>query len=167
MAGFHLMSVTRHLGYTIEAVYQNITKNLRNEVIVFWLEYGALPDINTALERVDQIACVVRSATGDVVGISTVYPAPHGPGSEPYLNMRMFIQPAHRVPGLMKKLTLATRCFFDSNCEARGGARGMLIYAENPKLMRPGARRQFEQSVWEYAGKDQRGVDIWKFTFNS
>jgi hypothetical protein len=161
------MSAILHGDYRIEGVYQNLSDNLRNEVILFWLDNQALSDIAQARQRVDEVAFVVRSPANDLVGISTVFAAPYGANGDVYLHYRMFIHPAHRVPGLMRAITRATRCYFETNPDARGAARGMIICTENPKLMRSGVKRLFERSVWGYAGKDPRGFDVWKFTFPS
>jgi hypothetical protein len=159
------MSAIVHQGYRIEPVYQKLTDNLRNEIVAFWLDNGALPE-DRARQRVDQVAFVVRSSANDVAGISTVYAAPFGPDGDLYLYYRMFIAPAHRIPGLMQKVIRATRLFFDGNRALRAGARGMLIVTENPKLMHRSVRRLLER-VFEYAGTDQRGIDVWRFDFTS
>ena len=161
------MSAIRFQDYTIEPVYRKLTKHLRNEIVVFWLENGALADIHQARQRVDQVAFVVRNQEEDVVGISTVYSAPYGEDGALFLNYRMFIHPDHRVAGMMRAVTKATRCFFNDNQPLRETARGMIICTENRKLMRPGMREVFQRSVWNYVGKDQRGFDVWMFRFDS
>ena len=161
------MSGIRYWDYTIEPVYRKLTKVARNEIITFWLENGALTDIHEAKRRADQVVFAVRNHEDDVVGISTVYPAPYGEDGETFLHYRMFIHPNDRVPGLMREMTSATRCFFASNRPLRDTARGMIIFTENPKLMGPGAKREFQRGGWDYAGKDQRGLDVWRFIFPS
>jgi hypothetical protein len=161
------MATIRHHDYRIEPVYQKLTESLRDEIIAFWMNNAAVWDSDEARERVDEVAVVVLGPTNKVVGVSSVFPAQFGADSEIYLNYRMFIQRSDRVPGLMKKVVKATRCYFDINPELRHSARGMLIFAENPKVMRQGIRRMFERSVWEYAGQDQRGLDIWRYDFVS
>jgi hypothetical protein len=161
-----LISAFQHQECRIEPVYQNLTEILRTEIIEFWVNTGALFE-ERARQRVDQVAFVVRNGDDDLVGISTVNPARHGPDNQLYLEYRMFIHPAHRTIGMMRSVTRATRCFFDANPDVRGSARGMLICTENPKLMRPGIKRMFERSMWVYAGKDPRGFDLWRFIFTS
>jgi hypothetical protein len=162
-----MTAATLHGDYRIECAYLNLTEALRNEIINFWLLKGALWDTHEARKRVDEVVFVVHDLADHVVGVSTVIPARYGPDRDVYLNYRMFIDPAHRVPGLMKAVLRATRCFFDRTPDCRASARGMLIYAENPKLRRQGIRRMFERSVWEYAGQDHRGLDVWRFDFTS
>jgi hypothetical protein len=161
------MAATLHGEYRFECVYQTLTDKLRDEIIGLWMDHGAVWDIDTARGRVDEVAFIIRNSTDALAGVSTVYATEYGPQGDVYLSYRMFIQPADRVPGLMRAVTRATRCFFDANPDARGGARGMLIYAENPKLMSPGVKRAFERTVWQYAGKDHRSIDIWKYDFSS
>ena len=79
----------------------------------------------------------------------------------------MFIRAQDRVSGLMRKVTAVTRMFFDENKDLRGAASAMIICTENPKLMRPGLKRMFSNSVWKFAGKDPRGLDLWRFDFTN
>ena len=159
------MSAIRYQDYTIEPVYRKLTKQLRNEIVVFWLENGALTDIHKAKQRVDQVVFVVRNREDDIVGISTVYSTPYGDDGETFLNYRMFLHPNHRVAGMMRAVTKATRCFFNDNQTHRGTTRGMIICTENRKLMRPGMKRVLLRSEWDYVGKDDRGFDVWMFRF--
>ena len=161
------MSAIKYHDYTFEPVYGKLTKHLRNEIIVFWLESGALKDFQRAKERIDQVAFVVRHQGDDMLGISTVHSAPFGEEGALFLYYRMFLQRNHRVAGLMKAVTKETRCFFNDNPSLREAERGMIFLTENPKLMRPGMKRFLQRSVWEYSGKDDRGFDLWKFEFDS
>ena len=58
--------------FKIEIVWQQMTPELSAEVIEFWLEEKALPDIKLAEERVKQVLVVCReNQTNDIVGVAT------------------------------------------------------------------------------------------------
>jgi len=161
------MAKVRCQDYIIEPVYQNLTKSVRNEIIVFWLENGALQDIHEAKRRVDEVVLTARNPNCELVGISTVYAGSFGDDDATYLCYRMFIRSHDRVPGLMQQITQGTRYFFNANPSLQGKACGMILCTENPKLMRPGMKRLFERSVWDYQGTDSRGLDVWRYLFTS
>ncbi len=159
------MVLLRYHDYTIEPIYRAGSKAVRDEIALFWLDTKAIVDVEEAKRRVDEVVCVVRNLDDELVALSTVYVAPYGDAAEPLLHYRMFIRPADRGTGLMKFVTKTTRQFFDEHAALRDGADGMVIVTENPKLMRAGVKQIFEESPWQAAGKDSRGMDVWRYSF--
>ena len=161
------MSVVIPCGeYAIQRVYQQLEQPARCEIIVFWLENGALTDFKEAKRRVAEVVLTARNREGEVVGVTSVYPAPLGKEGPVYLHYRMFIRRQDRGVALAKTLVQQTQRLFHTHRELRGAAPGMIICMENPKLMQPGVQRQFSRAAWSYAGKDPRGCDVWKFDFD-
>ena len=150
------------MDYALHCVYQALSRDQRNEIIVFWLENGALT-FEDANHRVDQVVVVARNAADELVGVTSVYRAPFG--EETFLHYRTYIRPQDRVPGLMMKMLRETREYLDAHPSLRGTVCGLLIRTENEKLMRPGVRRRFQRSVWNYEGQDKEGCDVWRFDF--
>lgn len=109
---------------------------------------------------------IARNPGGALVAVCTVYLGELTPG-EPYYFYRMFIQPGDRIPGMMSFITGAARNYLRGHAAAldsENRPRGLVIVAENPKLMRPGMRRIFEDIGYQYAGS-RNGQGTWKFDF--
>lgn len=55
-------------------VWKQITPELKSELVQFWLDHKAIGDATQAAERVQQVVCLVRSESGEIVGVSTAHP---------------------------------------------------------------------------------------------
>ena len=150
--------------YRISSVYGRVDAELTDELVDFWLRNGALPDAQTARQRAPQVVFVARNTEGRIVGVTTVYvAAPKGRGR--YYIYRMFIQPTDRVYGMMTFLTAKTRDHL-GGLDIPEKPKGVVAVTENPKLMRPAARREFERTGFTHSGKTGRGFDIWISDFD-
>lgn len=150
--------------HTVTNLYGRVKPMHAQKIIDFWRRNGALPAGAAAAERVHQVVCVAENAAGEVVGVNTVYRAPFGPQQEPYFAYRMFIQPADRVPGMMRFMTVKAYEIL-KDCEMDNKPAGIVIVTENEKLMRPGMRALLGRIGYEPVGTDHRGLDVWRQRF--
>lgn len=151
-------------GYAVEDVYQAIPPDLREEILDLWERNKVIPSREAAERRVDQVVLAIRNRAGEVAGVSTVYVGDFQQPGNAYYFYRMFIQPADRIPGLMRFVTLRT-CDVMRERHVPGGPQGVIIVTENAKLMRPGMRRMFERNGYEYMGRGPKGHDAWRVLF--
>ena len=151
----------KYRDYRISSVFGAVDDRLAEELVAFWLRNKALRDREQAAERAQQVVLVARNAEGAIVGVSTVYPGRLNPDKRYYL-YRMFIRPTDRIPGMMTSMTVATRDYLGGlKLEDKPG--GIAIVAENPRIMRPGARRTLEKIGFACIGKTRWGYDVWTY----
>ncbi len=74
-----------------------VSEDLRDEVAAFWVDNGALPNVDAARQRADQLVCVARNAAGEIVGVNTAYVSGLGAEQRRYFFCRMFIRPSDRL----------------------------------------------------------------------
>lgn len=58
---------------TVIPVWKQITPELRQELVDFWLAEGALDDPEAAAGRADQVVCIGRDGDGVLWGVGTAY----------------------------------------------------------------------------------------------
>ena len=146
--------------YTIKNLYGRVRPVHAEKIIAFWRRNNALPPGAAAAERVHQVVCVAENAAQEVVGINTVYRTPVGAEQQPYFAYRMFIQPADRVPGMMRFMTIKAYEIL-KEFEMDDKPLGIVIVTENQKLMRRGMRALLGRMGYRNAGTDHRGLDVW------
>ncbi len=154
----------RFHNYSVAAVHGRMTLEWREAVVAMWWRNRLLPTLQAAWQRVDEVAMMIRAEDGTLVGVATVYEAGFREPEDRYWFYRMFIEPKHRVPGMMRFVTLWTREYFRDH-HLPGGPKDVILITENPKLKRPGMRRMFERNGYEYLGSGPRGNDIWCASF--
>lgn len=146
-------------GYQLLNVYGRMTPELRDEAVDFWLRCGALGDPREARRRTDELAYLVRSPSGELVGVNTVYVGGLGQPPRPYFFYRSFIRPADRRMGLSRTLLHTTAAFLEQTRTA-DGPHGVVIVAENVKLASRALSRLLDRLGFRLVGKDSRGLDV-------
>lgn len=154
----------RFRDYTLENVYLRVTERQRGEIVRFWREQGAVPDPAERARRSDEVVLMVRNAAGELAGLSTVELKREADGRI-FFAYRMFLRRKDRVPYLMWAVTDGTFDSLKRLPHPRASAAGMMIVTENPKLMRPGMKRDFQRHGYAYQGKTDQGLDIWVSNF--
>src|SRR5713101_3827734 len=99
--------------YLLQEVYLRTTQAQRSEVIALWKEEGALEDPEEAARRSHEAVFLVRAASGELAGLSTVGLVRVKDGRTFYA-YRMFLRRRDRVPYLMLAVIVATRDFLSS-----------------------------------------------------
>src|SRR5207248_3290355 len=92
--------------YLLENVYLRTTELQRLEIITLWEEEGAISDPNEAERRSHEAVFLVRTAAGELAGLSTVGFARVKDGRTFYA-YRMFLRKQDRAPYLMLKVVLS------------------------------------------------------------
>jgi hypothetical protein len=151
--------------YLLENVYLRTTRAERSEIIALWRDEDALDDHADAKRRSREAVFLVRNASGELAGVSTVGFVRIKDGRIFY-NYRMFLRTRDRVPNLMTGVVLASREFLRTFQHPELQPDGLLHINENPKLMRPGARRVFERIGYRYWGKTSQDEDVWAMEFD-
>ncbi len=146
-------------GYRILCVYGRVDSELAQELVDFWMGNKAMPNRRRARARVPQVVFIARNKAGRLAGVTTVYASMLNRNQQYYF-YRMFIQPADRVSGMMRFMTIKTREHL-SSLKIKDKPEGMAIVTENIKLMNRGMRREFERAGYTCMGKTGKGFDLW------
>ena len=153
-------------GYRIIDVWKKTTAEQREEAAYFWLNEGAIHHKSQALQRTNQLVTLVRDSSGFLVGVSTAYLAVLGKVKTPHYFYRMFISPGNRRSMLMIRVVqFSKEVLKQYTQEGVELPSGMVIVTENPKIMRPGARRLLRRYGYHLLGKNGRGQDVWRTGF--
>lgn len=148
--------------YAIHVVHGSVDTRLADEISAFWLDNEAMADPIETARRVADVVCVARNAAGEIVGVNSVYLSALYQPSRLYYFYRIFLRKQDRVLGLsarMRKLCV------DHLRAAGGDILGVAMVTENPKLMKPAARRMLARAGWQYLGRGPLGRDVWTIEF--
>lgn len=144
--------------YQIENVWQNKTEALRNEIIQFWLDNGALPGRPQADKRADQVVFLARDAEGRIAAVNTVYPQFNRQLEKNFFYYRVFVSEGHRRNSLADRLTVAACDFFNRRFVEGHNPRIIGLFAViESKILQQYASQAVRPSGFFYIGKDERG----------
>jgi len=140
---------------TIVDNWTNPDPEVSDKVVDLWMRNRILPSLEEARQRSKQIVLAALNAEGKVVGVNTAYEGhfprpPQAPDRVSCYFYRMFIEPAHRRPHLMRVMTNTA---FDVLQQARpkNGPQSFVIITENMGLTGPGMLKLFQRfgyRVW-------------------
>jgi len=148
---------------SIHFIYQKLSSTEAKNIKQFWLDSGAISDLNIIRERLSQVVLVVKNKENKIIGISSVYAGLLQ--DKPYFFYRMFIDPNYRNTRLMAVMTMQT--WLDLSRRKNFSPIGMAIITENPKLQRSGFRKYFKRVLgFQYLGQNEIQQDIWFLNFN-
>ncbi|MCP4426250.1 MAG: hypothetical protein GY803_17300 [Chloroflexi bacterium] len=153
--------------YRLENVWESKTNELRNEIIQFWLEHGALVARQQAGERVDQVIFVVRDQSDQIVAVNTAYQQYNQQLRNHFYYYRAFVSEPHRQSDLAAQLTLTACDYFNQQFLAGRNPQliGVFTVIESAILRKHGT-----QAVWRntliYIGQDSRGNHLRVFYFD-
>jgi len=150
--------------YRLENVYLHTTESQRSEILGLWRDGGAVLERSQAQRRCREAVFLVRSASGELAGISEVALV-RVKGRGRFYAYTMFLREWDRVPYLMLSVLNATRDFLRNFTHPRLQPDGMLLVTENRKLMRPGMRKLFYRHGYRYWGRTVRDDDVWAVEF--
>ncbi len=154
----------RFRDYLLENVYLRTTQAQRFEIMALWLGEGALNDQAEAERRTHEAVFLVRNASGELAGLSTVGLVRIKDGRVFYA-YRMFLRKRDRVPYLMVEVIKATREFLLTFPHPGLQPAGIIHINENPKLMRPGVRKTFERHGYRCWGTTPEAEEVWAIEF--
>ena len=154
----------RFRDYLLENVYLRATEVQRSEIIALWQGEGVVRDAGERERRSHEAVFLIRAPSGELAGLSTVGLARVEDGRTFY-TYRMFLRKRDRIPYLMVAVVIATRDFLRNFKHPELQPAGILHVNENPKLMRPGAKRLFARFGYRFWGKTADGQDVWAADF--
>ena len=153
-----------HGNHRIEYIYQRSRPRLQADIIEFWKRNSALPPGSDPQQRVREVVLVAFNASGEVVGVNTVFTGRLAAGGPLLFFYRQFIQPADRVPGMMRFMIVrAWEALRDHSMEEKPV--GVVFVSENPKLLRPGVVALLGRLGWHVSGKTPKQQEIWRKDF--
>ena len=150
--------------YLMENVYLRTTEAQRSEMVELWRNEGSGLEGADAERTSHEAVFLVRNRSGELAGVSTVALIRVKDGRRFY-SCSLFLRPRDRVPYLMINVCDATRDFLRTFKHPLAQPAGMLNINENPRLMRPGARRIFVRHGYTYWGQTSKGEDVWATEF--
>jgi len=157
--------------YTFVFVHGAVNESLGQEIIDLWNSNQALGIPEEAQRRLSEVACIARNSAGQLVAVNSIYlrDLPNAGGQ--YYFYRQFTRPEDRRVSLSLRMLRQTLDFLkkrelESTTHPQS-AQGVIVVAENVKLLRKAARRSLERSGLSLVGRDNRGVEIWGLRFHS
>jgi hypothetical protein len=152
-------------GFRLTPVYGRVPPGLRDEIVGMWLAADVLPP-DEAKRRVDEVVIAIRSPSGALAGVNTVYVQDVPGGAGPYYFYRTFVRPADRgVPGLTTAAFKAAVALLRDHPHPRS-PRGVVAIVENPKLARRAAVARMKRAGLHQVGRDAQGHDVWCLKFD-
>lgn len=156
-----------------QLIFENLwhKKNslFHDSVKLLWKKnFSALTEeqINT---RLQQVVFALRTAEGEVVGVSTSYKAYIQHLKNHLYAFRCFIDPAYRIPGLTSTLVVRTRDFLEEIHTVDGTEEerciGMITLVENERIMKFRNEAIWPASRMVYIGNSPKGYHIRAYYF--
>lgn len=119
--------------------------------------------------RLQQLVFALRTAEGDVVGVSTSYKAYIAHLKNHLYAFRCFIDPAYRIPGLTSTLLVKTRDWLETIHTTDGKEEerciGMITLVENDRIMKFRNEAIWPASKMVYIGNSPKGYHIRAYYF--
>lgn len=147
-------------------VWKQITPELETELVRFWLDNKAIVDEKRAAERAQQVACLVRSEKGDIVGVSTAHARIVPRLRQPMYYYRNFIAEDYRGRQLARPFLQKTKDVLqDYNLALpKPLCLGIIIELENNSLAAYGSQAQWNEGP-TFIGYSPKGLHlrVWYF----
>ena len=150
--------------YALTPVYRQTTPAVRDEAVAFWFAQGALRESCLAHRRSYELVYIARGADGHLAGTTSVSLGRRTREGLNVYDLRIFIARPHRGQVLARELMRHSRDLLQRDSLIHPAA-GLRLFAEDPKLRRPGIRRYLERNGYRYRGPDRKGQDIWYSPF--
>ena len=143
--------------FEIRWVFGNITKSLRQKIVTFWLQEGALANSDEAWRRSWEVACVLHNVGSDsIAGACTVAIRLDDQGVS-YGFVRIFIRPASRLVGLNVRLMEKMIEGFKGLARENGAPGHLVATVENRKLERRAVQKILAKLGFTQAGRTVDG----------
>ena len=148
---------------TYDIVWRNVDEQLTEELTAFWLAQGALPTREAARERAPSVAIVARDASGQIVGVSSLF-SQRWPKllNNMLYGYRSFVVPERRRTSVALELAKRVTDVLDEEYVS-GRSReciGMVIVVENPDLARGWPLAVDPRLPHVFIGTNERGQQV-------
>jgi Radical SAM superfamily len=154
-------------GVSVANLHGLMTNQQRKTLVKFWFDTGALQDEKAAIARTEEVIHLGFNDLGEIVAVNTCYKGMLKINDEvtPYWFYRIFVHPRARDVRLSLGLFRLTAEYLGQNFRDNVGPVGIAIHLENPKFYRRSGRRALASVGIKPLGKDDRGVEIWTYSF--
>jgi hypothetical protein len=138
-------------------VFGDVTEAMRQQLIAFWLQEGALTSPDEAWGRSWEVACVLQEEESDhMAGVCTVA-IRMDEHARSYGFVRIFIRPGNRLLGLNVCLMERMIEGFTRLAREPGAPHRLIATIENRKLERRGAQRILARLGFVHVGTATNG----------
>ncbi|MES2314053.1 MAG: GNAT family protein [Pseudomonadota bacterium] len=143
--------------FQVRWIFGSVTAALRQQLVEFWLQEGALTSADEAWRRSWEVACVLQAEdSGRIVGVCTV--AIHTDDHDrSYGFVRIFIRTGSRVVGLNVRLMERMIEGFTALAREPGAPHRLVATIENRKLERRAAQRILARLGFVHVGTAPNG----------
>jgi len=153
--------------YLFQNVYQEISEDIRQEIIILWLEAQVLSE-EEAKRRASEVVLTIRNTTGELIGVTTAYIRDFVRPANFYYYMRMFVKPTERKSyRMLKKAYRYTFTSLKQHRQSDTEVHGLVLEMENMKSGGKGAVRELSKLGLVYWGKNAIGQDVWYHRFDT
>lgn len=147
-------------------VWKEITPELQAEIVKFWVSNKAIGDQSQAAQRARQVACIARSESGEIIGVSTAQARVVPRLRQPMFYYRNFIAEAYRGKQLAPpflEMTKQTLQSFNA-AQPKPLCLGMVIELENKALAEHRNEAQWKEG-FTFIGYSPKGnhMRVWYF----
>lgn len=156
-----------------QLIFENLWRKeatpFHEEVKLMWKKHFSSLKEDLVQARLNQVVFALRTADGKVVGVSTVHKAYIGQLKNHLYSFRCFIDPDHRIPGLMSTLVVKTRDWLEEIHQSDGDEKdrciGMISLVENERIMKFRNEAIWRASKMVYIGNSPKGFHIRVYYF--
>ena len=153
---------------TVETVWNNLTPELSEELIAYWLKEEALPTRELAEKRLEQVYAVARDGEQNLCGVCTVFLNFNRRLENSFYYFRTYVSAEHRRSKLGTKLILTTRDELNARYVSgdHRAAIGMIVEVQNAALKQHHTAAIWPATQFVYIGRNQRGDHVRVYYFD-
>lgn len=158
--------------FLLQPVWGRISPAERAELCALWIDERVLPPAE-AERRAAEVLFLIRDAvSGDLAGVSTIYPGRLRAGTGRYWFLRMFVRRSFRglsaMVHLPPRVLKAAFAHLAEPPRIDPGCLGVAVVAENPKLRSPVVLERWLLDLpgWRSTGHDAAGRPIIRRDFD-
>ncbi len=149
------------MSYLLESAWRTESRSIQEEAVAFWMEEGAVPDVEQARLRAQHLLIVARGTDGRIAAVSTAYKDVLHRFGFSLFSFQMYVGRKHRRPGLAPRILACAWEELNSRFThgADQDALGIIIEISSEKAM-----RVIRDVIWRvgpvsftYVGKSPRG----------
>jgi len=146
-------------------VYQKLPDDAKQSIFNFWVKNDALPSVEVALKRLNEVCVIAVDERNDLIGEFTVYI--DYIDNKPYFFTRIFIEREHEGGYiLMQEITKLAFSRLKSNYLDK--AEGLVLNLENTKFAHLGSKTNYFQKIgYTYHGLSKKGHQLWFVRFDN
>jgi len=142
----------------IEFVWKNVSEEVKDSVVKFWLAEGAIPKEEDAINRAKDLIAVCTSGN-EVLGVATGTKTKHPAFFNNFIVYRTYVAKGNRREGIARKVFHHVYDEFNAVHEAHEII-GLLCALENPEINKNTIPVWTEDRNLTLIGFDQRGIQL-------